>query len=120
LPPKSEKCIFVGYFENIEGYKFLQIHSSGIIIMRDVRFDENMSTCKLDSMLVPSSTHKASLTSMSSSLPNFSVSDPIMVSFLDDNSEDENQTFPTHLLPVESIEHEPTLAPILPKWVHIT
>ena len=32
LQPKSEKCIFVGYFEDVKGYRLLQPHSHDIII----------------------------------------------------------------------------------------
>jgi hypothetical protein len=42
LQPKSEKCTFVGYFEDVKGYKLLQPHSNEIIIKRDVKFDENI------------------------------------------------------------------------------
>jgi hypothetical protein len=55
-----------------------------------------------------------------SSIPNFYVSDPILVSSSDDDSEDENPPLPTHLPPVGSIEHEPTPTPPLPRWVHTT
>jgi hypothetical protein len=40
LQPKSEKCIFVGYFEDVKGYRILQPHFNKIIIRRDVKFDE--------------------------------------------------------------------------------
>ena len=39
LQPKSEKCIFVGYSEDVKGYRLLQPHSRDIIIRRDVKFD---------------------------------------------------------------------------------
>jgi hypothetical protein len=46
---------------------------------------------------------------------------PIIVySSSDDDSEDENPPPPTHLPLDESIEHEPTPAPSLPRWVHST
>jgi hypothetical protein len=46
---------------------------------------------------------------------------PIMVSSSsDDDSEDENPHPHAHLPPDESIEHEPKLAPPLPRWVHST
>jgi hypothetical protein len=35
-------------------------------------------------------------------------------------SEDENPPLPAHLPPDESIEHEPTPTPSLPRWVHST
>ena len=42
LQPKSEKCIFVGYSEDVKGYRLLQPHSYDIIIRRDVKFNENL------------------------------------------------------------------------------
>ena len=33
LHPKSEKCIFVGYSEEVKGYRFIQSHSNDIIII---------------------------------------------------------------------------------------
>jgi hypothetical protein len=33
---------FVGYSEDVKGYKLLQPHSNEIIIGRDVKFDENI------------------------------------------------------------------------------
>ena len=38
LQPKSEKCIFVGYSEDVKGYILLQPHYHDIIISRDVKF----------------------------------------------------------------------------------
>jgi hypothetical protein len=52
--PKSEKCIFVGYSEDVKGYRLLQPHCNEIIIRRDVKFDENLLACELNSMFVPS------------------------------------------------------------------
>jgi hypothetical protein len=42
LQPKSEKCIFVGYCEDVKGYSLLQPHCNEIIIRSDVKFDENL------------------------------------------------------------------------------
>ena len=42
LQPKSEKCIFFGYSEDVKGYRLIQPHSHDIIIRRDVKFDENL------------------------------------------------------------------------------
>ena len=53
LEPKSEKCIFVGYSEYVKGYRLLQPKSKNIIIRRDVKFDENISTCEPSSAGVP-------------------------------------------------------------------
>jgi hypothetical protein len=39
LQPKIEKCIFVGYYKYVKGYRLLQPHSNEIIIIRDVKFD---------------------------------------------------------------------------------
>ena len=39
LEPKSEKCIFVGYFEDVNGYRIIQQKSKNIIIRRDAKFD---------------------------------------------------------------------------------
>jgi hypothetical protein len=44
LQPKSEKCIFVGYSKGVKGYRLLQPHSNEIIIRRDVKFDESLSS----------------------------------------------------------------------------
>jgi hypothetical protein len=53
----------------------------------------------------------------------YSVFVPSFVAILvssssDDHSEDEKPPFPTHLPLDNSIEHEPTLVPSLPRWVH--
>jgi transposase InsO family protein len=55
LQPKSEKCIFVGYSEDVKGYRLLQPHCNEIIIRRDVKFDENLLACEPNSAIVPSS-----------------------------------------------------------------
>jgi hypothetical protein len=54
LQPKSGKCIFFGYFEDVKGYRLLQSHCNEIIIRRDVKFDENILACEPNSMIVPS------------------------------------------------------------------
>ena len=54
LEPKSEKGIFVGYFEDVKGYRLLEPHSHDIIIRRDVKFDENLLACEPNSTVVPS------------------------------------------------------------------
>ena len=51
---KSEKCIFVGYSEDVKGYILLQPHSHDIIIIRDVKFDENLLSYEPNSTVVPS------------------------------------------------------------------
>jgi hypothetical protein len=64
-------------------------------------------------MIVPFSACEPSLEFVPSSVP-------IMVSSLDYDSEDEDPPLPTHLLPDDSIEPEPTPTPSLPIWVHST
>ena len=40
LEPKSERCISVGYFEDVKGYRLLQPNSKGIVFRRNVQFNE--------------------------------------------------------------------------------
>ena len=106
LEPKSEKCIFVGYSEDVKGYKLLQPKSKNIIIRRDINFHENISSCEpssagvpplacdLDSEYVP----PLSLSSIFNSIP----------SSLDDDSEDENPHPPLEIF---------SYTPPLPRWV---
>jgi hypothetical protein len=108
LQPKSEKCIFVGYYEDVKGYRLLQTHCNEIIIRRDVKFDENLLACKPNLTVVASSACETS----SVFVPSY-----VLVSSLDDDSEDENPPQPTHLPPDESFEPEPAPAPLLPRWV---
>jgi hypothetical protein len=58
--------------------------------------------------------------SIPSSLPKFSVNDPILVYSSDDDNGDENPLLLAHLPLVGSIEHEPTTMPHLSIWVHTT
>jgi hypothetical protein len=108
LQPKSDKCIFVGYSEDVKGYRLLQPHCNEIIIRIDVKFDENLLACEPNSAIVPSSTCDPS----STFVPSFV---PILVSSSDDDSEDENPPPHAHLPQDESIEPKP--APSLPRWV---
>jgi hypothetical protein len=62
---------------------------------------------------VPSSTYEPS----SLFVPSYV---PILVSYSNDDSEDENPPPPSHLPPDESIEPEPTPTPPLPIWVRST
>jgi hypothetical protein len=110
LQSKSEKCIFIGYSEDVKGYILLQPHCNEIVIRRDVKFDENILTCEPNLMIVPSSTCEPSLTFVHSYVP-------IPVSSLDDDNEDENPPLYAHLPLDESIEPEPTPTPPLPRWV---
>ena len=108
MQTKSEKCIFVGYFEDVKGYRLLQPHSHDIIIRRDVKFDENLLACEpnlkgvpslaceLDSAIVPSSFSSSS--NLLNRFPN-----PVF----DNDSEDENPPPPAHVPPI-------ALAPMLP------
>ena len=48
LQPKSQKCIFVGYSEDVKGYRLLQPDYNEIITRRDVKFDENILAYELN------------------------------------------------------------------------
>jgi hypothetical protein len=113
LQPKSEKCIFVGYSEDVKGYTLLQPHCNEIIIRRDVKFDENVLAYEPNSTIVPSLACKPSSTFVPSYVH-------ILVSSSDDDNKDENPPLPTHLPLDESIEPEPAPTPLLPRWVHST
>ena len=54
LQPKSEKCIFFGYSEDVKGYRLLQPHSDDVIIRRYVKFDENILAYDPNLASVPS------------------------------------------------------------------
>jgi hypothetical protein len=125
LQPKSENCIFVGYSEDVKGYRLLQPQCNEIIIRRDVKFDENILACEPNLMIVPSSACEPSSAFVPS--PAYEPSStfvpssvPIMVSSSDDDSEDENPPPPAHLPPDESFEPEQAPAPQLPRWVRST
>jgi hypothetical protein len=75
-----------------------------------MKFDEILLAYKPHSTIVPSLACEPS----SVFVPSFV---PIMVSYLDDDNEDENPPSPAHLPQDDSNELEPTLAPPLPKWV---
>ena len=108
MHPKSEKCIFVGYSEDVKGYSLLQPYSHDIIIRRDVKFDENLLACEPNLAGVPSLACEPDSTIVPYSTSNFL--DRFPTPFFDDDSEDENPAPPTHVPPI-------TLAPILPRWV---
>jgi hypothetical protein len=120
LQPKSEKCIFVGYSKDVKGYRLLQSHCNEIIIRRDVKFDENLLACEPNltfvpslacepnSMVVPSSAYEPSSTFVPCS---------DLISSSDYDSEDTNPPLPAYPRPDESFELEPTLAPLLSRWV---
>ena len=110
LQPKSEKCIFVGYSEDVKGYRILHPHSHDIIIRRDVKFDENILSCEPNLGGVPylACEPDSAIMPSSSSSSNFLDRFPTLVS--DDDSEDENP--PPHA-------HVPHIAPapMPPRWV---
>jgi hypothetical protein len=93
-----------------KGYRLLQPHCNEIIIRRDIKFDENLLACEPNSAFVPSSACEPSSAFVPSSVH-------ILVSSLDDGSEDENPPLPAHFPPDESFEHEPTPVLPLPRWV---
>jgi hypothetical protein len=113
LQPKSEKCIFVGYCEDVKGYILLQPHCNEIILRRDVKFDENLLACERNSTVVPSSACEPSL----AFVPTFV---PILASSLDDDSEDENPPPPADLPLDESFEPEQAPVPPFPRWIRST
>ena len=78
LEPKSEKCIFAGYCEDVKGYRLLQPKSKNIIIRRDVKFDENISAREPSSKGVPPLACKPD----SAYVPPLSLSLPFLISFL--------------------------------------
>eukprot|EP00253_Pinus_taeda_P032104 PITA_32104 len=92
LELKSEKCTFVGYSEDVKGYRLIPFKSKNVIIRRDVKFDENKSACELSPADVPP-------LPISSTFENISSSD--------DESEDDN--------PPPSSQD-----PQLPRWVRAT
>jgi hypothetical protein len=110
LQPKSEKCIFVGYSEYVKGYKLLQPHCNEIVLRRDVKFDENLLPCEPNSTIVPSSACEPSSAFVPSVVP-------ILVSSLDDESEDDNPPLPVDIPLYDSFEPEQAPVPPLPRWV---
>ena len=92
LKPKSKNCIFVGYSEYVKGYRLLQPNLKGIIIRRDVKFNENVLSYKPDSAYVPSSACRLDLEVVPSSsfLLNNTPSDISSYS----NSDDEHPPSP--------------------------
>jgi hypothetical protein len=104
LQPKSEKCIFFGYSEDVKGYRLLQPHCNEIILRRDVKFDENLLACEPNSTVVSSSACEPSSAVMPSSVP-------ILDSSSDDESEDENPPLPADIPLDESFEPEQAPVP---------
>ena len=97
LEPKSEKCTFVGYSEDVKGYRLLQPKSKNVIIRRDVKFDENILACEPTSAGVPPLACEPN----SSYVPPLSISSSSdsITSTSDDDSEDENPPPPPQDLP---------------------
>jgi hypothetical protein len=123
LQPKSEKCIFVGYSEDVKGYRILQTHCNEIIIRRDVKFDENLLFCEPNSVFVPSLSCEPNLMvvpSLACEPSSTFLPSSVLVSSLYDDSEDENPPPPAYLPPNDSFESELAPAPPLPIWVHST
>eukprot|EP00253_Pinus_taeda_P017794 PITA_17794 len=102
LEPKSEKCTFVGYSEDVKGYRLIPFKSKNVIIRRDVKFDENKSACEPSPADVPPLPISSTFEEISSS---------------DDESEDDNPPPPSQDHP--SAPSAPS-APSLPRWVRTT
>jgi hypothetical protein len=111
LQSKSEKCIFVGYSEDVKGYRLLQSHCNEIIIRRDFKLDANLLVCEPNSTIVPSLACEPS----STFFPSYDL-----VYSSDDDNEDENPPPFAHPPLDESFESEPAPAPPLPRWVRST
>jgi hypothetical protein len=107
LHPKSEKCIFVWYYEYLKCYRLIKHCCNEIIIRIYVKFDGNLLTCEPNLLFVPSTTCE----------PYSTFVHILVSSSLDYDSEDENPPLLAHLPLDESIEHEPTPIPPLPRWV---
>jgi hypothetical protein len=118
LHPKSEKCIFVGYSEDVKGYRLIKSHCNKIIIRRDVKFDENILACEPNSAFVPylaCEPNSAVVPSLACEPPSSFLPSSYLDSSSDDDNEDENTPLSAHL--DESFEPEPAPVPPLPTWV---
>ena len=113
MQPKSEKCIFVGYSEDVKGYRLLQPHSHDIIIRRDVKFNKNILACEPNLVGVSSLACEPDSTIVPSSSSSSNFCDRFPTLGFDDDSEDENPPLPAHVSPIAP-------APILPQWVYST
>eukprot|EP00253_Pinus_taeda_P029052 PITA_29052 len=96
LEPKSEKCIFVGYSEDVNGYRLIPLESKNVIIRRDVNFAENISAYEPSLADVPHLSILSTSENISSS---------------NDDSEDDNPPPPSQ---------GPPSSPQLRKWVRAT
>jgi hypothetical protein len=106
LHPKSEKCIFVGYSEDVKDYRLIQPHCNEIIIIRDIKFDENLLACEPNSSFVPSlacEPNSAFVPSLAYKPSLKIVPSSILVSYSDYDFENETPPPPAHLPPEESI-----------------
>ena len=61
LDPKSQKYIFVGYYEDVKGYRLLQPNFKKNIVRKDVQFNENVLACEPNSAYVSSMTCEPNL-----------------------------------------------------------
>jgi hypothetical protein len=86
LWPKREKCIFVGYCEDLKGCVLIQSHSNETKVRRYLKFDEIVLAYEPDLGFVPSFVYNPYLTFVPYSIP-------ILVSSLDNENEDENHFF---------------------------
>ena len=89
---------FFGYFEDVKGYRLLQPHSHDIIIIRYVKFDENILACEPNLVGVPSLDFKPDSTIVPSSSSSSIFLDRFPTPVYDDDSEDENPPPPAHVL----------------------
>ena len=113
MQPKSEKCIFVRYYEDVKHSILLHQHSHDIIIRRDVKFDENLLAYEPNLAGVPSLACEPDSTIMPSSSSSSNFLDKFPTPVSDDGNEDENPPPPAHVPPIAP-------APMLPRWVHST
>ena len=90
------KNLFVGYSENVKGYRLLSPKSKNVIIRTDIKFAENISAYEPSSADVPPISIPSTSENISSS---------------DDDSEDDNPPPPSR---------DPPSTPQLLKWVHAT
>ena len=102
-----------GYHEDVKGYTIIHPNSKGIIIRRDVKFNENVLTCEPDSTYVSSLACKSNLVVLFSSY-SFLNNTPSYISS-DTNSDDQNP--PLHVSP-PVLAHMTTSQ--LPGLVHST
>ena len=76
LEHKSEKCIFVGYFEDVRGYRLIPLKSKNVIIRRDVNFAENILGYEPSSAAMPPLSISSTFENISSSDDESEVENP--------------------------------------------